>query len=484
MENKEITSNVENVVIIGSGPAGYTAAIYAARANLQPLLVTGFNSGGIPGGQLMTTTFVENYPGFPDGVLGPELMDLMKAQAERWGTNLYESDVISINTDSHPFELKTLEGTIKSNSIIIATGASANRLGVINEDKFWSKGISACAICDGATPQFRDEELAVIGGGDSACEEAAYLTKYGSKVHLIVRSEKLRASAAMVDRVKANPKIEIHWNTKVDKADGSEWLERIETIHSQEGKGEINIKGLFYAIGHTPNTKFLGNQIDLDNKGYIACKSGRPETSIEGIFAAGDVVDSEWRQGVTAAGTGCMAALATERWLAEKNLAKIIVRETPEPEKKLNSSDFNDVTSEDVCLANIEISNYSSNLIPCQVSLSSISKNGRGFCLEIYGSEGSLILKSENQKDYVHGFNLKYSNNENKIQNLTADSRFNFEKTWTDGRIAPVMRIQNLWAQRIINGTPVIPGLCEGLASHKVCEAIRESSKSGLSIKI
>ena len=148
MENKEKNSNVENVVIIGSGPAGYTAAIYAARANLQPLLVTGFNSGGIPGGQLMTTTFVENFPGFPDGVLGPELMDLMKAQAERWGTNLCESDVLSINTDSHPFELKTLEGTIKSNSIIIATGASANRLGVINEDKFWSKGISACAICD------------------------------------------------------------------------------------------------------------------------------------------------------------------------------------------------------------------------------------------------------------------------------------------------------------------------------------------------
>jgi len=338
MESKEKISNVENVVIIGSGPAGYTAAIYAARANLQPLLVTGFNSGGIPGGQLMTSTFVENYPGFPDGVLGPELMDLMKAQAERWGTNLYESDVVSINTDSHPFELKTLEGTIKSNSIIIATGASANRLGVINEDKFWSKGISACAICDGATPQFRDEELAVIGGGDSACEEAAYLTKYGSKVHLIVRSEKLRASAAMVDRVKANPKIEIHWNTKVDNADGTEWLERIETIHSKEGKREINIKGLFYAIGHTPNTKFLGNKIDLDNKGYIACKSGRPETSIEGIFAAGDVVDSEWRQGGTAAGTGCMAALATERWLAEKNLAKTIVRETPEPEKKLNSS--------------------------------------------------------------------------------------------------------------------------------------------------
>jgi len=342
MKNTRKDSNVENLVIIGSGPAGYTAAIYAARANLQPLLVTGFNSGGIPGGQLMTTTFVENYPGFPDGVLGPELMDLMKAQAERWGTNLYESDVVSINIDVRPFELKTLDGTIKSNSIIIATGASANRLGVINEDKFWSKGISACAICDGATPQFRDEELAVIGGGDSACEEAAYLTKYGSKVHLLVRSDKLRASAAMVDRVKANAKIEIHWNTTVEKANGNDWLEKIETINVQKGKVEINVKGLFYAIGHTPNTKFLDNKINLDKKGYIACKSGRPETSIEGIFAAGDVVDSEWRQGVTAAGTGCMAALATERWLSEKNLSKTVVREITEPEKRPNSSKFNE----------------------------------------------------------------------------------------------------------------------------------------------
>ena len=355
MESSVKDENIENIVIIGSGPAGYTAAIYAARANLQPILVTGFNSGGIPGGQLMTTTFVENYPGFPDGVLGPELMDLMKAQAERWGTNLYESDVISINTNKRPFELKTLEGVIKSNSIIIATGASANRLGVINEDKFWSKGISACAICDGATPQFRNEELAVIGGGDSACEEAAYLTKYGSKVHLIVRSEKLRASAAMIDRVKSNSKISIHWNTKVEKANGNDWLEKIETINSQKGSLEIKVKGLFYAIGHTPNTEFLNDTIELDKKGYISCKSGRPETSIEGIFAAGDVVDSEWRQGVTAAGTGCMAALAAERWLAEKNLSKTIVRKTTEPEKTLSSSSFNeDETNKDTFDLNSE----------------------------------------------------------------------------------------------------------------------------------
>ena len=338
MNNSGKQSEVENVVIIGSGPAGYTAAIYAARANLQPLLITGFTSGGIPGGQLMTTTFVENFPGFPDGVLGPELMDLMKAQAVRWGTKLIESDVVSIDSSVRPFKLSTLEGEIYTNSLIIATGASANRLGIINEDIFWSKGISACAICDGATPQFRDEELGVVGGGDSACEEAVYLTKYGSKVHLVVRSEKLRASAAMIDRVKANEKILIHWNTSVIEAKGNDWLEKIKTIDKENNRREINIKGLFYAIGHTPNTSFLNDQIEVDNKGYILCEGGRPETSIEGIFAAGDVADAEWRQGVTAAGSGCMAALAAERWLSKKNLSELITREQPEPTKSDNSN--------------------------------------------------------------------------------------------------------------------------------------------------
>ena len=328
-----IQSEVENVVIIGSGPAGYTAAIYAARANLQPLLITGFNSGGIPGGQLMTTTFVENFPGFPDGVLGPELMDLMKAQAVRWGTKLIESDVISIDAKKKPFELSTLEGNLYTNSMIIATGASANRLGIINEEEFWSKGISACAICDGATPQFREAELAVVGGGDSACEEAVYLTKYGSRVHLVVRSEQLRASAAMIDRVRANEKITIHWNTSVLEAKGNDWLEKIETIDKEKKRKVIDIKGLFYAIGHTPNTSFLENQINVDRRGYISCKAGRPETSVDGIFAAGDVADAEWRQGVTAAGSGCMAALAAERWLSEKNLSKLITRDQPEPVK-------------------------------------------------------------------------------------------------------------------------------------------------------
>ena len=300
MDKLEVNSTFENLVIIGSGPAGYTAAIYASRANLQPVLVTGFSSGGIPGGQLMTTTFVENYPGFPDGVMGPELMDLMKAQAVRWGTKLIESDVSSIDVNKRPFVIKTLEGEIKANSIIIATGASANRLGIKNEQFFWSKGISACAICDGATPQFRDAQLAVVGGGDSACEEAVYLTKYGSKVHLIVRSNKLKASAAMADRVLANSKITIHWNTSVTEAIGNDWLEEIRVDSHNSKNKEIQVKGLFYAIGHTPNTSFLNKQISIDEKGYIKCKPGRPETSLEGIFAAGDVADSEWRQGVTA----------------------------------------------------------------------------------------------------------------------------------------------------------------------------------------
>ena len=347
MDKLEVNSTFENLVIIGSGPAGYTAAIYASRANLQPVLVTGFSSGGIPGGQLMTTTFVENYPGFPDGVMGPELMDLMKAQAVRWGTKLIESDVSSIDVNKRPFVIKTLEGEIKANSIIIATGASANRLGIKNEQFFWSKGISACAICDGATPQFRDAELAVVGGGDSACEEAVYLTKYGSKVHLIVRSNKLKASAAMADRVLANSKITIHWNTCVTEAIGNDWLEKIRVDSHNSKNKEIEVRGLFYAIGHTPNTSFLDNQISIDEKGYIKCNPGRPETSLEGIFAAGDVADSEWRQGVTAAGSGCMAALAAERWLTEKDLSITIKRDKPDPEKSENLTEEEEETNEE-----------------------------------------------------------------------------------------------------------------------------------------
>ena len=341
------TGHVENLVIVGSGPAGYTAAIYAARANLQPLLITGFQRGGIPGGQLMTTTHVENFPGFPDGILGPDLMDLMKAQAVRWGTHLLETDADSIDLSQRPFRIQADGQTIQSHAVVIATGASANRLGLPSEDRFWSRGISACAICDGATPQFRNAELAVVGGGDSACEEAVYLTKYGSHVHLIVRSDAFRASAAMADRVLANPSITVHWNSNVEDVSGSDWMDGLSLRDRISGETRtLPVKGVFYAIGHTPNTELLNGQIALDAKGYLITTPGRPETSVEGVFSAGDVADSEWRQGITAAGSGCQAALAAERWLTHHNLATLVKREAVEPavaERPVNV----EVTTED-----------------------------------------------------------------------------------------------------------------------------------------
>ena len=341
------TGHIENLVIVGSGPAGYTAAIYAARANLQPLLITGFQRGGIPGGQLMTTTHVENFPGFPDGILGPDLMDLMKAQAVRWGTHLLEADADSIDLSQRPFWIQADGQTILSHAVVIATGASANRLGLPSEERFWSRGISACAICDGATPQFRNAELAVVGGGDSACEEAVYLTKYGSHVHLIVRSDAFRASAAMADRVLANPSITVHWNSSVEDVSGDDWMSGLLLKDRISGESRtLPVKGVFYAIGHTPNTELLNGQIDLDAKGYLITTPGRPETSVEGVFSAGDVADAEWRQGITAAGSGCQAALAAERWLTHHNLATLVKREAVEPavaERPVNV----EVTTED-----------------------------------------------------------------------------------------------------------------------------------------
>jgi thioredoxin reductase (NADPH) len=324
---------VENLVIIGSGPAGYTAAIYAARANLDPLLITGFQDGGIAGGQLMTTTHVENFPGFPDGILGPELMDRCRAQAERWGTRLLEADADAIDLGQRPFRIRVGDQLIESHSLILATGARANRLDLPGEERFWSRGISACAICDGATPQFRDAQLAVVGGGDSACEEAMYLTKYGSQVHLIVRSSELRASAAMADRVRTNPAVTIHWDRRVVEASGGDWLEAILLAAPDGAQERLPVKGLFYAIGHTPNTRLVQGQLELDARGYVLTRPGRPETAIEGVFAAGDVADAEWRQGVTAAGSGCQAALAAERWLSHHELAVRVSREPAEPKQ-------------------------------------------------------------------------------------------------------------------------------------------------------
>jgi thioredoxin reductase (NADPH) len=312
---------VENVVIIGSGPAGYTAAIYAARANLKPVVFEGFQAGGLPGGQLMTTTEVENFPGFPQGITGPELMDRMKAQAERWGAELYTEDVISVDLSQRPFTVRSQEREITTHSVIIATGATAKRLGLPSEHQFWSRGISACAICDGATPIFHGAELAIIGAGDSAAEESIYLTKYGSKVNLLVRSDKMRASKAMQDRVLSNPKIQVHWNTEVVDVFGNGHMDGVKVRNNKTGEeSKIHAKGLFYAIGHTPNTSLFKGQLELDEVGYIATKDGSAETSVEGVYAAGDVQDHEYRQAITAAGSGCMAALLAERWLSANGL--------------------------------------------------------------------------------------------------------------------------------------------------------------------
>jgi thioredoxin reductase (NADPH) len=327
-------SNVENVVIIGSGPAGYTAAIYAARANLKPFVFEGFQAGGLPGGQLMTTTEVENFPGFPEGITGPELMDRMKAQAERWGAELYTEDVTFVDLSQRPFVVRSEEREVRTHSIVIATGATARRLGLPGEHQYWSRGISACAICDGATPIFHGAQLAVVGAGDSALEEAVYLTKYGSRVHLLVRSEKMRASKTMQDRALNNPKITVHWNTQpVDVVGEGDRMTGIKVRDTKtEEESVLEVKGLFYAIGHTPNTSLFKGQLELDDVGYIATQHGSVETSVEGVFAAGDVQDHEFRQAITAAGTGCMAAMLAERWLSANNLIQEF-HKTPDAEK-------------------------------------------------------------------------------------------------------------------------------------------------------
>ncbi|KAL5995238.1 hypothetical protein ACLOJK_025296 [Asimina triloba] len=317
------STGVENVVIIGSGPAGYTAAIYAARANLKPVVFEGYQVGGVPGGQLMTTTEVENFPGFPDGITGPDLMDRMRRQAERWGAELFLEDVEYIDVKSNPFTIRSSEREVKCHSVIVATGATAKRLRLPREDEFWSRGISACAICDGASPLFKGQVLAVVGGGDTATEEALYLTKYARHVHLLVRKDQLRASKAMQDRVYNSPNVTVHFNTEaVDVVSNSKGqmsgilLKRLDT----EEESVLDVKGLFYGIGHTPNSHLLEGQVDLDGAGYILVKEGSARTSVEGVFAAGDVQDHEWRQAVTAAGSGCVAALSVERYLTSNDL--------------------------------------------------------------------------------------------------------------------------------------------------------------------
>jgi thioredoxin reductase (NADPH) len=307
------------LVIIGSGPAGYTAALYAARANLEPLLFEGFFSG-VAGGQLMTTTEVENYPGFPNGITGPDLMDAFRKQCERFGTTLLREDVDAVQLGSHPFLIQGKKIECTCDALIIATGATAKRLDIpgAGEEGFWQKGVTACAICDGAMPIFRNKELFVIGGGDSAVEEAIFLTKYGSKVYIVHRRDALRASKIMAQRALKHPKIEILWNSLITNIEGDKVVRSV-TLHNVETKSEHKREagGIFFAIGHKPNTDFLQKQLELNAQGYIIVKPGTTLTSLPGVFAAGDVQDPHYRQAVTAAGSGCMAAIDAERWLTE-----------------------------------------------------------------------------------------------------------------------------------------------------------------------
>ena len=315
-------NKVHNVVIIGSGPAGHTAAIYAARAMLEPIMLEGeFAAGVAAGGQLTTTTDVENFPGFPTGIMGPELMISMRQQSENCGTKIFTKTVDNVDFSSKPFKINGSFGQISAHTVIIATGATAKRLFLKGEDVYWQKGISACAVCDGALPIFRNKPLVVIGGGDSAVEEATYLTKFASKVTMLVRKDHLRASKVMQERAFNNDKIEILWNTEAEEVLGENLMGQIKVKNNvTNDKTVIDANGLFYAIGHEPNTSFLDGQLPLDESGYIVTEQASMCTNLPGVFACGDVQDKIYRQAVTAAGTGCMAALDAERFLTEEGL--------------------------------------------------------------------------------------------------------------------------------------------------------------------
>jgi thioredoxin reductase (NADPH) len=303
----------EKLVIVGSGPAGYTAALYASRANLSPLLFEGFQ----PGGQLTITSDVENYPGFPEGILGPELMEKMKKQAERFGTRFEPSEITRVDLSKRPFALWQDDRLFTADAVIIATGASAKWLGIPSEKRYQGKGVSACATCDGFF--FRGVEVAVIGGGDTALEEASFLTKYATQVHVVHRRDELRASRIMQDRARKNPKIALELSSVVDEILGDgKAVTGLRLQSTKDGKKrDLPLKGVFMGIGHEPNTAIFRGQVAMNAVGYIEVKAPSTATSVPGVFAAGDVADPTYRQAVSAAGSGCQAAIDAERWLGE-----------------------------------------------------------------------------------------------------------------------------------------------------------------------
>lgn len=306
------------LVIIGSGPAAFTAAIHAASVHLQPIVYEGFSSGPV-GGQLMTTTEVENFPGFPEGITGPELMERIRKQALGFGTKILTEDVVAVELQRRPFVIKGRRNTIEADALVIATGATAKRLHVSGADQFWQKGVTACAVCDGAAPIFRNQDLYVIGGGDSAVEEAIFLTKYAKKVFLVHRRDELRASKIMADRAKKHPKVEILWNCELIRIEGDNAVRKVLIKNIQTDQERVaEAGGVFFAIGHDPNTAFLQNQLQLKDNQYIYVTPGTSMTSVEGVFAAGDVHDHIYRQAVTAAASGCMAAIDAEKWLSKQ----------------------------------------------------------------------------------------------------------------------------------------------------------------------
>ena len=316
-----MTVEPRRVIIVGSGPAGYTAALYAARAELEPLLFSGSGMEpeiGLPGGQLMLTTDVENYPGFPDGVTGYEMMDLFRRQAERFGTEIHQLDVTAVDLSSRPFSVTAAGKTHRAEGLIIATGARARWLGLDSEKEFLNRGVSACATCDGAL--YRGKEMAVVGGGDTAMEEALFLTRFATTVHVIHRRDALRASKIMAKRAMDNPKIRFVWDSVVEEVLGDEeGVTELGLSNLKTGaESRLPVGALFIAIGHVPNTEIFAGKLALDPRGYVLVTPGATTTSVEGVFASGDVMDPTYRQAVTAAGTGCMAAIACERWLAEQ----------------------------------------------------------------------------------------------------------------------------------------------------------------------